>query len=176
VTGIKQTILTGLLMLLSTGVAAAQAQAQAQGDACHVYVVDLEKAEKVVKQYFDNGDPKAAPPRGADAGETVFPEFYTKVGEEELTTKGYPFPGSKLFITASVFYTDESMRAESMLVGVLVSDKLQKEALWGENTAVAEVTYDDNTDIVRAKQRLRVGGRLYVVGIECRCKAAAASK
>jgi len=174
----RRTILTGLLLLLSTGVAAAQTQTQ--GDACHVYVVDLEKAERVVKGFLEKRDPRAVPPSGADAGETVFPEFYTKVGEEELTTKGYPFPGSKLFITASVFYTDESMRssntADSMLVGVLVSDKLQKEALWGENTAVAEVTYGNNADVVRAKQRLKVGGRLYVVGIECRSKTGAASR
>src|SRR5688500_3709246 len=114
----ERTIFTGALVLLSSVTAGAQAPPQAprppEGDACHVYVVDMEKAEKVVKEYFEKRDPRAAPPGGADAGETVFPEFYAKVGEEELTTMSYPFPGGKLFVTASVFYTDESMRGESM--------------------------------------------------------------
>ena len=174
----KRIILTGLLVLLSASAAAAQAQPPARtrptGDACHVYVVDLEKAEKYVREYLAKGDPKAPPKGGAEAGETVFSEFYTKIGEEETTTRAYPFPGSKLFVTASVFYTDESMRGESMMVGVTVAEKMQKDALWGENTSVAEVKYDANTDIVRAKQRLKVGGRLYVVGVECRCNAAGA--
>ncbi len=184
----RKTILTGLLMLLSTGVAAAQArtqpqtqnqtrpQAQTQGDACHVYVVDVKKAEKAFEEYFDKRGQKAPPPGGAAAGETVFPEFYTTVGEEDLTTQTYPFPGSKLFITARVFYTDESMPAESMLVGVGVSDKAQHEDMWLENMAVAEVSYDERTNIVRAKQRLKVGGRLYLVGIECRCNPAASKQ
>jgi hypothetical protein len=173
----QRTILTGLLVLL-TSVAAAQAQTQPQaqptGDACHVYVVDVKKAEKAVEEYFSRRDQKAPPPRGAEAGEVVFPEFYTKVGEEEVTTKSYRVPGSKLFIMARVFYTDESMPAESMLVGVGVSEKEQSDEMWLENMAVAEVAYNERTNVVRAKQRLKVGGRLYLLGVECRCKTAGA--
>ena len=177
----KRIIITGLLALLSSVAAAAQARPQAQpqptGDACHVYVVDVKKAEKFMEEYFEKGGQKAPPTKAAAmaaAGEVVFPEFFTKVGEEELTTKTYPFPGSKLFLIGRVFYTDESMPAESMLVGVGVSEKEQHEDIWLENMAVAEVAYNEKTNVVRAKQRLRVGGRVYLVGIECRCQTPAA--
>ncbi len=169
----KRTILTTLLTLLSSVAAAAQTQpppqTQPTGDACHVYVVDVKKAEQFIEEYVEKRNPKAAPPSARDAGETVFPEFYTKIGEEEVTTKSYRFPGSKLFILARVFYTDESMPAESMLVGVGLSEKEQTDELWLENMAVAEVAYNEQTNVVRAKQRLKVGGRLYLVGVECRC-------
>jgi hypothetical protein len=175
----KRTIFTGLLVLLTSAAAAAQAKPQAQptGDACHVYVVDVKKAEKFFEEYSEKGGRTALPQTAAEAaraGEVVFPEFYTTVGEEDLTTKTYPFPGSKLFIIARVFYTDESMPAESMLVGVGVSEKEKHEDMWLENMAVAEVAYNEQTNVVRAKQRLKVGGRLYLLGVECRCKAAGA--
>jgi hypothetical protein len=175
----KRTILTGLLVLLSSVAAAAQAQqpqakTQPTGDACHVYVVDVKKAEKFVAEYFEKGDRMAPPKTAAEAGEVVFPEFFTKVGEEEVTTKSYRFPGSKLFILARVFYTDESIPGESMLVGVGLSEKEQTDELWLENMAVAEVAYNERTSIVRAKQRLKVGGRLYLVGVECNCARTAA--
>ena len=177
----KKTILAGLLVLLPAGAAAAQTQNTAPprneipGDSCHVYVVDVKKAEKAVEEYFNNRNQKA-PSSGAEVGQTVFPEFLTTVGEEQVTAKTYPFPGSKLFILTRVFYTDESMPAESMLVGVGLSDKPQSDELWLENMAVAEVAYNEQTNIVRAKQRIKVGGRLYLVGVECRCKPAAASE
>jgi hypothetical protein len=65
--------------------------------------------------------------RLAKAVETDFPEFHPTIGEEELTTKTYRFPRSKLIITASVFYTDESLRsvksADSIIVAVVVSSR-----------------------------------------------------
>jgi hypothetical protein len=107
-------------------------------------------------------------------GQTVFPEFKPAVGEEELTTKTYRFPGNNLMITASVYYTDESMAStggnDSMLVGIAVSSKGLRDALSAANNAVSEVTNNDNLDTVRAKKYLRVNGRLHLLGIECRCK------
>src|ERR1044072_5050112 len=79
------------------------AVAQGQGDVCHVYVVDSALAER-----FRNA-PEKEQARLAKAAETIFPEFHPTIGEEELTTKTYRFPQSKLIITASVFYTDESL-------------------------------------------------------------------
>ena len=55
-----------------------------------------------------------------------------------------------------------------------VSDKEQHEDIWLENMAVAEVAYNEQTNVVRAKQRLKVGGRVYLVGVECRCRTTAA--
>jgi hypothetical protein len=117
-------------------------------------------------------------------GQILFPEFYPVIGEEELKTKHYPFPGSNLVITASVFYTDESMashphgefvaNSESILVGVTVAGKAKPDAISasaGEG-AIAEVTYDEYTNIVRAKKYFVVRGRTYMVGIQCDCMAA----
>ena len=39
-----------------------------------------------------------------------------------------------------------------------------------EKSAVAEVTLNAQTDTVRAKQYVKVNGRLYLIGIECGCK------
>ncbi|PYS46702.1 MAG: hypothetical protein DMF68_18365 [Acidobacteria bacterium] len=114
------------------------------------------------------------------AAQTMFPDFRTIIGEEELTTKTYQFPGSDLIITASVYYTDESMASsqtnDSMLLGIMVSQKAGKDATSDENSAIVEVTYSDGTDTVRAKKYIKVNGRLYLVGIECDCKERNKSK
>lgn len=135
--------------------------------------MDVAKATKAAESFRESG--KAEPDAKAlSAGQTVFPEFRSVIGEEELTTKTYRLPGSNLTITASVYYTDESMASvhgsDSMLVGIVVSPRAQKDALSAENNAVSEITYGDNVDTVRAKKYLKVKGRLYLVGIECRRK------
>lgn len=152
-----------VLIALAFGIVAS---AQSQGDLCHVYVVDVETARQAFTA--DNVTPNTKP-----AGLTVFPEFRSVIGEEELTTRSYPFPGHKLVITASVFYTDESMASvagvDSMQVGIAVSEKVQKEALSAENNALAEITLHQR-DTVRTKKYLTVSGRRYLVGMECKCK------
>jgi hypothetical protein len=162
------------------------AQEQAN-DACHVYVVDVAKA----KHAFDTAartDDEAAAEKALSAGQTIFTEFRPTIGEEELTTKHYPFPGSKLVITASVFYTDESMASHghgefvshnnSILIGVTVSSRPKQNAIdasAGDN-AIAEVTSDQYTNKVRAKKYVMVRGRVYLVGIECDCMVNRRSK
>lgn len=147
-------------------------QPQMQGDICHVYVVDIAKAKKAFDEYRDTGNPQADN-KAIAAAETTFPEFRTVIGEEELTTKTYPFPDSRLIITASIYYTDESMAsangADSMLVGVVVSPKAQKDAISATNNAVSESTLNGR-DTVRVKKYLKVNGRLYLVGVECKVK------
>lgn len=145
-------------------------QPQNQGDTCHVYVVDVVKARRAFEAYRSTGNEKADNKAMAGA-QTVFPEFRTVIGEEALTTKTYRFPDSKLIITASVYYTDESMASskgvDSMLVGIAVSPTAQKDAISAENNAVSEVTLNGR-DTVRVKKYVRVNGRLYVVGLECK--------
>jgi len=162
-------ILLATLIAMASGVAAA---AQTRGDLCHVYVVDIETARKAFESLRET-DNARADAKALAAGQTVFPEFRSVIGEEILTTKSYPFPGSKLVITASVFYTDESMASsegvDSMLIAITVSDKSQKDALSSENNSVAEITLNQR-DTVRTKKYLKVSGRLYLVGMECRCK------
>lgn len=154
------------LITLSCGVVSS---AQSRGDSCHVYVVDVETARKAFESVGETGRVTS----GVATGQTVFPEFRSVIGEEELTTKTYPFPGQKLVITASVFYTDESMASsegvDSMLIGLAVSEKAQKDAMLSESNAVAEITMNQR-DTVRIKKYLKINGRLYLVGMECRCK------
>jgi hypothetical protein len=147
-------------------------------DKCHVYVVDVAKASKADD---DLENSREAFKKALASAETTFPEFTTKIGEEELTTRHFPFPNSKLFITASVFYTDESMTShpqgdyqlndQSMLIGIMVSSKAEESALSGStpNATVTEVTYDEYTNIVRTKQYVVVDGRKYLLGLQCDC-------
>jgi hypothetical protein len=165
----KQIIIIKLVIFLSL----CTAGAQTRNDVCHVYVVDVAKARKAAESFQETGNEKADA-KALSVGETVFPEFRPLIGEEELTTKTYNFPAGKLIITASVYYTDESMASaagsDSMIVGIVVSPQAQKDALSAENNAVSEVTYNDSSDTVRAKKYMKVMGGLYLVGIECRCK------
>lgn len=167
---VKRLIIATLILFpLLSGISGAQTRS----DACHVYVVDVALAKSAAESFRETGN-AARDAKALSAGQTVFPEFRPVIGEEELTTKTYRFPGSNLTITASVYYTDESMASaagsDSMVVGVLVSRKPQRDALSADDNAVAEVTYDGNLDTVRAKKYVKVNRRLYLVGIECRCK------
>jgi len=58
--------------------------------------------------------------------------------------------------------------SESMQIGVTVGTRAKRDAISGGNEAsIAEVTYDQFTNIVRAKKYVTV----YLVGIECDCMA-----
>ena len=146
--------------------------AQANGDLCHVYVVDAAKARRALRGYLNSQDDEKEE-RALAAAQVVFPDFYTTLGEEELTTKTYRFPGSRLHITASVFYTDESMAsaagADSMQLAVAVSRRPLRDAFDIEDNAVAELT-DAGADAARVKKYVRVGGRLYLLGLQCNRK------
>ena len=165
----RRIIIAKLMVLLLLSLAGAQTRS----DVCHVYVVDVAQAQKAAESFRETGSAEADA-KALSKGQIVFPEFRPAMGEEELTTRTFRLPGSSLIITASVYYTDESMAsaegADSMLVGVAMSPQPQQNALSAENNAVSEVTYNDNLDTVRAKQYVRVKGLLYLVGIECRCK------
>lgn len=173
-----KTIITVLILLAASSVAFAQSN----DDVCHVYVVDVAVSSKALDNFRETGNPEADA-KTLSAGQTLFPEFRTSFQEENLTTKHYPFPNSKLIITASVYYTDESMPSygngkydvndQSILIGIIVSKKAQESALTAStpNSAITEVTYDEWTNKVRAKQYVKVRGRLYLVGIECDCAA-----
>jgi hypothetical protein len=155
--------------------------AQSDKDTCHVYVIDVEATNRL-REKMDLDDFMAkskqeqeAIVKASGAGKT-YEEFAPKVGEEELTTKTYPFPKGKHVITASVFYTDESMRSsagqDSMLLAISVDAKAAADALSAPGAAIAEITYNDSTDTVRVKKNIVIDGRFYVVGLECRCKKA----
>jgi hypothetical protein len=163
-----------LVIFFAYGVAA-----QTGADACHVYVVDLAKSTRALKN-LEKAESEEALAKALSAAQTIFPEFQPTIGEEELTTKHYPFPGSKLVITASIYYTDESMasngeeaassRNDSMLIGIIVANRGKASAIEPQaGNAITEVTYDRYTNKIRAKQHVKVHGRMYLVGIECDC-------
>jgi len=170
----KSFVIPNLVILLMLGTASAQSQ----GDVCHVYVLDVAKARRAAESFTETGN-AAADAKALSVGQTVFAEFSPVMGEEELTTKSYRFPGTRLMITASVYYTDESMASaegsDSMTIGIAVSPKSLKNALIAEQNAASEVT-SNKVDTVRAKKYLRVNGRLYLIGIECRRKQTTSSK
>jgi len=139
----------------------------------HVFIVDSALAER----WYNASTEEQT--RLAKAAQTIFPEFRPTVGEEELTTKTYRFPRSKLIITASVFYTDESLRsvrsADSIIVAIAVSPQKLRDAIAAINNAVAETTYTGEPLTIKVKKFVRVNNRLYAVGIECHCNEKADS-
>lgn len=161
------------LSILILLVASQSAAAQSATDACHVYLIDFEAARKASDAY-DAATTDEQREKALSGGVRILGEFSPKVGEEEMTTKTFPLPGSNYIITASVFYTDEMMAssdtANSMLLGIIVADKAQENALNAPNNAVAEVTYNQFTDVVRVKTSVKIKNRSYLVGLQCNLK------
>jgi hypothetical protein len=170
----KRLVVPSVVILLLLGTASAQSQS----DVCHVYVLDVAKARRAAESFTETGN-AVADAKALSVGQTVFAEFSPVMGEEELTTKSYRFPGARLMITASVYYTDESMAStegsDSITIAIAVSPKSLKNALSAEHNAASEVT-SSKVDTVRAKKYLRVNGRLYLIGIECRRKQTTGSR
>jgi hypothetical protein len=121
--------------------------AQSGSDDCEMYVVDAGAKKDVMLE-----------------------KFKTIIGEEVLTNKNYPFLKTGLFITASVYYTDEAMASEhgydSMMLGVAVSEKALPDAFSTPDNAFAEVTLA-TLDMIRAKMYYKVKGKTYLIGIQC---------
>jgi hypothetical protein len=116
-------------------------------DNCEVYVIDRRTNRKLMSE-----------------------KFTTVIGEEELTTKTYSLPGTKSVITASVYYTDESMAskygADSMQLGIAVGKRALKNAMNAPNAAVAEVTMG-TLDTVRTERLFRTGKSNLSIGLMC---------
>lgn len=169
-------LILSILLLLTLP---APALAQSKGDACHVYLIDSEAAQKASEAY-ERATTDEQRERAVSSGIKILGEFSPKIGEEELTTKTFAFPGSSLVITASVFYTDEMMRSatssDSMLLGIVVADRAQENAFSTPGNAVAEVTLNDGTDAVRVKTNVQIKGRSFMVGLQCNRKPLPARK
>ena len=163
------------LVLTMIALAYSAARAQAGGDACHVYLVDVKAAEKAYKSLPPNATAEAQT-KALSSVMKILGEFNTTVREEELTTKTYPFPDSKLTVTASVFYTDESMPGDSVTLALAVSDKAESSALTVPNNAVSEVNYTESTRIVRVRKSLEINGRSYLLGLQCNHQGRAGAK
>jgi hypothetical protein len=101
-------------------------------------------------------------------------QFSPLTGEEELTNQVLRIPGTRLVVTASVFYTDESMAskagADSMQLALAVSKHSWPDAFQSPNNAVSEVTLR-TFDTARVETKVRSGSRGFLVGMECKDKA-----
>src|SRR6266545_916403 len=140
------------LACLWLSLAANIGSAQSKSDACHVYIVDV----KATQQFREKTDLNALMQKPKKEQEVIvnaaglgktYDEFATKVGEEELTTKTYPFLNTKQVITASVFYTDESMAStsssDSIVLAISVAAKASADAISAPDAAIAEVSYNE---------------------------------
>jgi hypothetical protein len=136
-----------------------------------VYAVDVAAAKRALQT---SGDEQAQA-RAMKAAQTMFPEFVVAPAEEVLITKHFQLHGTKQVITASVYYTDESMASsegsDSIVVGVAVGPREIENAIAPQalNSSIAEAAYGGHTSKVRAKQYVTVNGKLFLVGIECDC-------
>jgi hypothetical protein len=97
----------------------------------------------------------------------ILGEFQPEPGEEVLTTKAYSLPGTKLTVTASVYYTDESMVGDSMLLGLFVGARGVPNAITVEGGIAAETNLTPLTYIVRAKTRITIQSRPHALKLEC---------
>jgi hypothetical protein len=145
------------------------ANAQGTPDACHVYLIDQKVAERALDKIIESKN-KEEQVALLSAGVTILGKFSTVHGEEELTTKAFRIPKSKLFVTASVYYTDEVLPTKygaSITLALSVATKPQKNAMASLNNTSMEVPDSVDLDIFRVKQNIRVNGRLYLLGLQC---------
>jgi hypothetical protein len=97
--------------------------------------------------------------------------FTTVIAEEELTTRAFRLPGTKLYVVASVFYTDESMASEqgadSVSLELTLSRGRKRDVLRSLSWAEAEMPLN-GFDVGRVSMTVRVNGRPKMVLMECR--------
>ena len=149
-----------LLLTLPFAVGAMGARAQTNSQAgscsphchqCEVYAADI-AAKRVLKRV----------------------QFSPLIGEEELTNKVFRISGTSLMVTASVFYTDESMASkaglDSMQLALAISKRSWPDAFQSPNNAVAEMTLA-NFDTARVQTNVRSGSRRLLIRMECKEKS-----
>jgi hypothetical protein len=168
----KYLVLTVVFLLLAASLTPSQIP-RPESDRCHVYVVDVLLSLKARKELENAKDSELRKiEEKYKSVETTFP-FEAAVSEETQTTRHFAFPNSKLFITATVYYTDEMMASEtgpdSITLGVFVSPDKPVSALGLENVgnAVADIAYNALTSKVRVKHYVKVNDKEFLVGLEC---------
>jgi hypothetical protein len=105
----------------------------------------------------------------------ILGDFATTVAEEQATTKSYAIPGTNQFVTVTVFYTDESMAAESvgsdsMLLSLAIANRKLDTAQGAPESAQAEASVGKFTGKLRVKKVTILNGKEYLIGLECERK------
>jgi hypothetical protein len=97
--------------------------------------------------------------------------FDTIIYEEELTTKSFRLPNTKLYVVASVWYTDESMAGEnsqdSVSLQLTISPTPKRDILSGLQFAEAEVL-SKNFEVARITTIYKLRRRSFYFVMECR--------
>jgi hypothetical protein len=92
-------------------------------------------------------------------------------GEEDRITRAFRLPNTKLFVIASIFYTDESMAtektADSVSLELMISRDAKRDILQSLNFADAE-TPNNPFDIARVQMIVRVNSRQRIIMMECK--------
>lgn len=108
-----------------------------------------------------------------DIPEKNLGSFDTVMAEEELTTRVYRLPKTKLFVIASVWYTDESMAmksgAESVSLELSISKSRRRDLFNVEHYADSEVPLH-GFEVARVTTMAKAAGKKFVVTMECRRK------
>jgi hypothetical protein len=97
--------------------------------------------------------------------------FDTVAGEEELTTRTYRLPNSKLYVIASVWYTDESLGstkgADSISLQLTISPRPKRDILRSKIYADAELPVN-GFDVARVTTLVNAKPRRWLIVMECR--------
>ena len=132
------------MLVLTTVIPAANALA---ADVCEVRLIDTVPAREAFKK---QQNPVVAM--------TVLGRFEPNIGEEELTTKHFGLPGTKEYIVASVYSTDDELALRrpgddlrydtSIRLGLAVADSKPEAAFGVNNNAVAVANTSDELLLV----------------------------
>ena len=154
----RKLILANLVLMFSVGGAFAQTK---YSDRCTVAVIDV-TGRKLSDFQGDRSPSLKAKELGT---------FDTVIGEEELTTRSYRLPVTKLYVVASVFYTDESMAGEnsqdSLSLELTVSRLPKRDILSSLRYAEAEVL-SLNFEVARVSTIFKTQRRSFYIVMECR--------
>jgi hypothetical protein len=156
---IRTFILAGTLLIFCAGDILAQGIRYA--DRCTVGVTDV----TAIKPSDLEGD-SAPKLKSKELG-----TFDTVISEEELTTKSFRLPKTKLYVVASVWYTDESMAGEdsqdSVSLQLTISPTPKRDVLSGLQFAEAEVL-SKNFEVARVTTIYKLRRRSFYIVMECR--------
>jgi hypothetical protein len=142
-------------------------------DQCEVYLVDTQLTLKLFKAVENKNLSEKELESIFKPTSKILGTFDTSVSEESLTSQTYRIPKTQLFVTASVYYTDEELQSKShsssMRIGIAISKKKVSNVFDAINNAMAELTYDEHTDVIRVKKNIFLNNRPFLIGLECRC-------
>jgi hypothetical protein len=96
------------------------------------------------------------------------------VGEEKRTTRTFRIPGTKLFVVATVFFTDESLyvqgQYDSISLQVSISTRSKFDPVNSLHYAEAEAMYSKSY-AARVYTLFKIRGRPKLIMMECRREA-----